>query len=81
MLSRDDIPSRTNLEGNEIYPEQGDIDIMYDCFIHASSTIPDLGSVLVASRDSDFMLISRALQDTFGFGVISNAQQLNSKIL
>ena len=81
MLSRDDIPSRTNLEGNEIYPEQGDIDIMYDCFIHANSTVPDLGSVLVASRDSDFMLISRALQDTFGFGVISNAQQLNSKIL
>jgi len=54
---------------------------MYDCFTHANSTVPDLGSVLVASRDSDFMLISRALQDTFGFGVISNAQQLNSKIL
>tara|TARA_Y100001934_G_scaffold283426_1_gene403150 strand:- start:41871 stop:45248 length:3378 start_codon:yes stop_codon:yes gene_type:complete len=81
MLARDNIPERTSLDGNEIYPENGDIELMNDCYIHANSTIPDIGSVLVASRDSDFMLISRALQDSFGFGVISNAQQLNSKVL
>jgi hypothetical protein len=54
---------------------------MRDSAVHAASTIPDVGCVLVATRDSDFMLISRALHDSFGFGAIWTAQQLNSHII
>ena len=81
QLARDDPPPRSEIDGRDIFPESGDLDIMRDSTIHASSTIPDVGCVLVATRDSDFTLISRALHDNFGFDAISTAQQLNSHIL
>ena len=81
QLARDDPPPRSKIDGRDIFPEPGDLDIMRDSTIHAASTIPDVGCVLVATRDSDFTLISRALHDNFGFDAISTAQQLNSHIL
>ena len=81
QLARDDPPPRSVINGDEIYPELGDLDIMRDSAVHAASTIPDVGCVLVATRDSDFMLIARALHDNFGFGAIWTAQQLNSHII
>ena len=81
QLARDDPPPRSEIDGRDIFPEPGDLDIMRDSTIHAASTIPDVGCVLVATRDSDFTLISRALHDNFGFDAISTAQQLNSHIL
>ena len=80
QLARDDPPPRSVIDGHEIYPELGDLDIMRDSAVHAASTIPDVGCVLVATRDSDFMLIARALHDSFGFGAIWTAQQLNRHV-
>ena len=81
QLARDDPPPRSVIDGMDFFPESGDLDIMRDSTVHAASTIPDVGCVLVATRDSDFTLISRALHDNFGFDAISTAQQLNSHIL
>ena len=81
QFARDDPPPRSIIDGVEIFPESGDLDIMRDSTVYSSSTIPDVGCVLVATRDSDFTLISRALHDNFGFDAISTAQQLNSHIL
>ena len=74
-------PSRTSIGGEEIYPERGDREIMQDAAALALTSIPDVGDVLVATRDSDFRLVSRALEEEFGFGVVGDAQQLNSGIL
>jgi hypothetical protein len=81
QLASDNPPPRTIIDGDEIYPERGDIEIMKESAVHAESTIPDVGSVLIATRDSDFKLIARALQDNFGFGVIWTSQQLNRYIV
>ena len=36
----------------------------------------DGGAVLVATRDTDFTLVRRALEEDLGFGVICNAREL-----
>ena len=74
-------PARTTINGDEIYPEKGDRDIMSDAASIAASCHADIGSVLVATRDSDFRLVSRALEEEFGFGVVGDAQQLNGRVL
>ena len=74
-------PARTSINGDEIYPEKGDRDIMSDAASIASTCHADIGSVLVATRDSDFRLVSRALEEEFGFGVVGDAQQLNDRVL
>ena len=76
----EDIPTRTELNGKEIYPEGGDMEIMRDAASLASLPLQEIGSILVATRDSDFRLVSRALEEEYGFGVVSDAQQLNSRI-
>ena len=76
----EEIPPRTEINGKEIYPEQGDMDIMCDAALLASSPLQEIGSILVATRDSDFRLVSRALEEKYGFGVVSDAQQLNSRV-
>ena len=63
-------PARTSINGEEIYPEKGDRDIMSDAASIAAACHADIGSVLVATRDSDFRLVSRALEEEFGFGVV-----------
>jgi hypothetical protein len=42
---------------------------------------PAHGSVLVASRDSDFCIPGRALQERFGFGIVDNARSLSRWVL
>ena len=74
-------PMRTSIKGEDIYPEKGDRDIMLDAAALASTSISDVGSVLVATRDSDFRLVSRALEEEYGFGVVGDAQQLNDRVL
>ncbi|MFL2959183.1 MAG: hypothetical protein ACJZ5P_03935 [Candidatus Thalassarchaeaceae archaeon] len=74
---KEDIPARTEIEGEAIYPEKGDCDIMKSAAIIADSFSAGVGSVVVATRDSDFKLVSRALEEEFGFGVIGGLQQLN----
>ena len=74
-------PMRTSIRGEDIYPEKGDRDIMQDAAALASTSISDVGSVLVATRDSDFRLVSRALEEEYGFGVVGDAQQLNDRVL
>ena len=74
-------PMRTSIKGEGIYPEKGDRDIMQDAAALASTSISDVGSVLVATRDSDFRLVSRALEEEYGFGVVGDAQQLNDRVL
>tara|TARA_B100000900_G_scaffold100448_1_gene83138 strand:- start:1815 stop:5180 length:3366 start_codon:yes stop_codon:yes gene_type:complete len=76
----EEIPIRTELNGKEIYPEGGDMEIMRDAASLASLALQEVGSILVATRDSDFRLVSRALEEEYGFGVVSDAQQLNSRI-
>jgi len=75
-----DNPPRTEINGKSIYPEKGDRDIMCDAALLASLPLQEIGSILVATRDSDFRLVSRALEEKYGFGVVSDAQQLNSRI-
>ena len=74
---KEDIPARTEIGGESIYPEKGDCDIMTSAAIIADSFSIGVGSVAVATRDSDFKLVSRALEEEFGFGVIGDLQQLN----
>jgi len=73
--------ARTSIDGEQIYPEKGDRDIMSDAAKISSACHSDIGSVLVATRDSDFRLVSRALEEEFGFGVVGDAQQLNDRVL
>lgn len=63
--------------GQPIYPEPGDIQIMLEAAHLARQPLKQVGSVLVATRDGDFTLVSRALEERFGFGVASNAQLLS----
>ena len=67
---------RTEFNGDSIYPESGDLDIMRTATYLASSTYPNIGSVIVATRDSDFTLLARALEETLGVGVAKNASEL-----
>ena len=67
---------RTEFNGDSIYPESGDLDIMRTATYLASSTYPTIGSVIVATRDSDFTLLARALEETLGVGVAKNASEL-----
>lgn len=76
----EEIPPRTEINGKDIYPERGDMDIMCDAALLAASPLQEIGNILVATRDSDFRLVSRALEEKYGFGVVSDAQQLNLRI-
>ena len=71
-----DESKRTELKGENIYPEAGDIDIMLFAAYLSSEALPGFGSILVASRDSDFIVPARAFQERFGFAVVDNAHSL-----
>ena len=73
---QDKVAPRTVIGGEEIYPERGDCDIMREASVIANSFHDGVGSIVVATRDSDFRLVSRALEESFGFGVVGDAQQL-----
>ncbi|MCH1528090.1 MAG: hypothetical protein L7S49_07730 [Candidatus Poseidoniaceae archaeon] len=71
-------PMRTLIEKQDIYPEVADQTLMCLATAMASKPLGEIGSVLVATRDSDFALVARAIEERFGFGVIANSRNLNS---
>jgi hypothetical protein len=68
------------IENKDIYPETADQTIMCLAAILAKRPLGELGSILVATRDSDFALVSRALEERFGFGTVANSRNLNTWI-
>ena len=71
-------PARTVIDGLDVYPEAPDRTIMHLAIHLAEKSLGNLGTILVATRDSDFTLVSRALEERFGFGVAKNSRALNS---
>jgi hypothetical protein len=75
--SAQSLDNRTEINGEVIYPERGDRDIMRDAAMLAETTHKGIGAVLVASRDSDFWIVRRSLEEVFGFGVVRTARELS----
>ena len=69
---------RNIIDGRDIYPEKADQKIMCLASVMAERSLKDLGSILIATRDSDFTLVARSIEERFGFGVIANSRDLNS---
>ena len=68
---------RHTINEENIYPEAGDIDIMLFSAYIAEQCLEGFGSILIASRDSDFTYPARAFQERFGFIIVDNAQALS----
>ncbi len=68
---------RQEINGEALYPEAGDVDIMLFSAYLADESLEGFGSILIASRDSDFTVPARALQERFGFVTVDNAQALS----
>ena len=71
-------PMRTVIDGRDIYPEKADQTLMCLCTAMANRCLGEIGSILIATRDSDFALVARAIEERFGFGIIANSRNLNS---
>jgi len=71
------LKNRTKIKGDAIYPERGDRDIMRLAAMLADSTHKGIGAILVASRDADFWIVRRSLEEEFGFGVVRTARELS----
>jgi hypothetical protein len=76
-LNANALSKRTKIGGEAIYPERADRDIMREAAILAESTHRGIGAILIASRDSDFWIVRRSLEETFGFGVVRTARELS----
>ena len=74
-------PVRSVIKNKDIYPESPDQDLMCLASILADQPLDELGSILVATKDSDFTLVGRAIEERFGFGVIANSRELNSWLM
>mgnify|MGYP001166828578 FL=1 len=85
-ILRDDEPARSVIGGRAIYPETGDLKIMLDAASLASytsafsSNLKKIGSVHVATRDSDFRMIRRSLEESYGFSVVSDAGEVSKLV-
>ena len=71
------LSKRTKIGQDAIYPERGDRDIMSEAALMADSMHKGIGAILVASRDADFWIVRRSLEETFGFGVVRTARELS----
>ena len=71
------LSKRTKIGKDAIYPERGDRDIMREAAMLADSMHKGIGAILVASRDADFWIVRRSLEETFGFGVVRTARELS----
>jgi hypothetical protein len=69
---------RSEIDGVRIYPESSDLGIMRICMTLASKPLHEIGVVLVATRDGDFTLVARALEERFGFGIVNHGRKLMS---
>gem|GEM_PF-3299026 len=68
---------RTDLGGEEIYPEGPDIVIMNLATSLAESTdFKDIGMVAVATRDTDFTMLKRTFESSLGFTVLGDSEDL-----
>ena len=73
-------PIRTEIDNHLVYPESNDIAIMKLAARLAQRPFKDVGSLIIATRDGDFTLVARALEERFGFGVVKNSRMLQSWI-
>ena len=71
-------PIRTVIDKKDIYPEVADQKLMCLATAMANRPLGELGCILIATRDSDFTLVARGIEEKFGFGVIANSRNLNS---
>ena len=71
-------PARSVILNRDIYPEPPDQTIMCIAAAMANQPLDEIGSILVATRDSDFTLVARAVEEKFGFGVIANSRDINN---
>ena len=71
-------PMRTVIDKKDIYPETADQTLMSLASAMANRPLGEIGSILIATRDSDFTLVARGIEERFGFGVIANSRTLNS---
>ena len=71
-------PMRTVIGKKDIYPETADQTLMSLASAMANRPLGEIGSILIATRDSDFTLVARGIEERFGFGVIANSRSLNS---
>ena len=71
-------PMRTVIGKLDIYPETADQNLMYLATAMANRPLGEIGSILIATRDSDFTLVARGIEERFGFGVVANSRDLNS---
>jgi uncharacterized LabA/DUF88 family protein len=51
---------------------------MYIVIHLVKQLLGNLGIIFIATRDSDFTLVSRVFEERFGFGVAKNSRALNS---
>ena len=71
-------PIRSVINDRDIYPERPDQTIMCLAASLANQPLGEIGSILIATRDSDFTLVARAVEEKFGFGVIANSRNINN---
>ena len=71
-------PIRSVINDRDIYPEKPDQTIMCLAASMANQPLGEIGSILIATRDSDFTLVARAVEEKFGFGVIANSRNINN---
>ena len=71
-------PMRTLIGKKDVYPEVTDQTLMCLASAMANKPLGEIGSVLIATRDSDFTLVARGIEERFGFGVVANSRNLNS---
>ena len=71
-------PMRELIGKKDVYPEVADQTLMCLATAMANRPLGELGSILIATRDSDFTLVARGIEERFGFGVVANSRNLNS---
>ena len=71
-------PIRTEIDGNDVYPESNDIKIMNLASVLIERSVDDIGCLLVATKDGDFNLVARAIEEKLGFGIVKNSRTLQA---
>jgi hypothetical protein len=79
MKRRNYEPIRTVIDGKDFYPEVADQTLMCLASILANRPLGEIGNILVATRDGDFTLVARAVEERLGFGVVKNSRDLNAR--
>ncbi len=68
---------RTDLQGDDIYPEGPDIEIMNVAATLAELTdFKEIGMIAVATRDTDFTMLKRTFESSLGFSVLGDGEDV-----